>query len=91
MTAAMLEDPPALAEAAVPLAPPPVAVALRLADPDLAARLAALPGQVPLPQMAAVLVTDGLPEPGDPARVLVLAEDDAAARRALGAGALAVL
>ena len=53
MTAAMLEDPPALAEAAVPLAPP---------------RPAALPGQVPLPQMAAVLVTDGLPVPGDPAR-----------------------
>jgi DNA-binding NarL/FixJ family response regulator len=68
-----------------------VPVALRLADPALEARLAALPGLVPIPQMARVLVTDGLPEAGDPPGVLVLADGAEAARRALRAGALAVL
>ncbi len=69
----------------------PLAVALRLADGAAAARLAALPGLVPIPQMARVLVTDGLPEPGDPPLVVVLADGEAATRRALRAGARAVL
>jgi DNA-binding NarL/FixJ family response regulator len=68
---------------------PAIPVALRLSDPELAERLAALPGQVPIAQLAAVLVTDGMPQPGDPA-VLVLAEGEAA-KQALRAGARAVL
>lgn len=82
--ATLLDDRPRAGSAA------PVPVALRLADPERAGRLAALPGQVPIAQLASVLVTDGLPEPGDPAAVLVLAEGEAA-RRALAAGARAVL
>lgn len=69
----------------------PLAVTLRLADGAAAARLGTLPGLVPIPQMARVLVTDGLPAPGDPPLVVVLADGEAAARRALRAGARAVL
>lgn len=81
--ALLLEDRPLAGAPAIPLA-------LRIADAAIAARLAPLPGQVPIAQLAAVLVTDGLPEPGDPPAVLALAEGEAA-RRALRAGARAVL
>lgn len=81
--AVLLEDRPLAGAPAIPLA-------LRIADAEIAARLAPLPGQVPIAQLAAVLVTDGLPEPGDPPAVLALAEGEAA-KRALRAGARAVL
>ncbi len=69
---------------------PAIPVALRIADPALAGRLAPLPGQVPIAQLATVLVTDSVPQPGDPAAVLVLAEGEAA-KQALRAGARGVL
>jgi two-component system nitrate/nitrite response regulator NarL len=81
--ALLLEDRPGASAPAIP-------VALRLADAGVALRLAALPGQVPIAQLAAVLVTDGMPQPGDPAAILVLAEGEAA-KQALRAGARGVL
>lgn len=91
--AALLDRPPARRPAPVPATSPAgLSVLVRAADPELAARLADLPGirLVEEAAEAAVVVTD-LPaiEPGAPPR-LVLAEG-AAAVAALRAGARAVL
>jgi DNA-binding NarL/FixJ family response regulator len=66
-------------------------IALRLSDTAAARRLRALPELVDAPDRAEVLVTDGLPMPGDPPCVIVLAAGAVATRYALRAGARAVL
>lgn len=69
----------------------PLPVALRLGDPTLAQRIAALPGLRPVPDVGeALAVIADAPEPNEELPVLVLAEG-AAALAALRAGARGVL